>query len=133
MGGRIDQRDPARRLAQGAGPDLGETPVDPHGEEEIPGLPPAVELGNQIVERLHVVEGELAFGAELRDHGKRRPVLIAGFAHGPVATHLIEVTVERQHLAVETVERAQTEGAVSLQLANGDHAAIDTFHQRGRR
>ena len=56
----------------------------------------------------------------------------SGFAHAAVAKHLVEVTVERQHLSVETVEGAETEGAVSLQLANGDHAAIDAFHQRGR-
>ncbi len=107
-------------------------PVDAHGEEQIPGIPPAVELGGQIVERLHTVDDELALRAELRDHGKRHPGVIAGFAHGAVAKHLVEVPVERQHLSVEPVERAQTEGAVLLQLADGDHAAIDAFHQRGR-
>jgi hypothetical protein len=43
------------------------------------------------------------------------------------------VTIKGQHFSVETIEGAKTKGAVSLQLANRDHAAIDAFHQRGRR
>ena len=132
MRGRIDQGHASRRLAEGAGPNVGETPVDTHGEEQVPGIPPAIELGGQVGERLHAIDGELAFRVELRDHGKRRPGVVHGFAHAAVTKHLVEVTVERQHLAVETIKGAQTEGAMSLQLANGDHAAIDAFHQRSR-
>src|SRR5215207_6051703 len=107
-------------------------PVDTHGEEEIPGISPAVELGSQIVERLHMVEYELALRTELRDHSKRRPGIISGFAHRAVAQHLVEVAVERQHLSIQTIERAETEGAVLLQLTNGNDPSIDTFDQCGR-
>ena len=66
-----------------------------------------------------------------------RPRQTAPWRHrGPRAQcrrkHLVEVPVERQHLSVQPVERAQTEGAVLLQLGDGDHSAVDTFHQRGR-
>src|SRR5215212_6113139 len=66
------------------------------------------------------------------DHRKRRPGVVPGFAHAADARHLVEVAIEGQHFSVETIEGAETEGAVSLQLANGGHAAIDTFHQGGR-
>ena len=132
MCGRIDERDAARRLAEGAGPDVGEMPINAHGEEQIPGIPPAVELSGQIVERIHAVDGELALRVELRDHGERHPGVISGFAHDSIAEHLVEVAVERKHLSVEPIEGAETKGAMLLQLADGDDASVDAFHQRGR-
>src|SRR5215207_1948381 len=103
-------------------------PVDTHGEEEIPGIPLEVELGGEIVERFHMVEYELALRTELCDHGERRLGVIPGFAHCAVAQHLVEVAVERQHFSIQTIERAETEGAVLLQLTDGDDASIDAFH-----
>src|SRR5215216_3783849 len=85
MCGRIDERHAARRPTESASPDVSKMPVDAHGKKQVPGIPSAVELGAQIVERLHAVEGELAFRAELRDHGERHPGVIAGIAYGSIA------------------------------------------------
>ena len=84
-------------------------PVDAHAKKQVPGIPPAVELGAQIGERLHAVKGELAFRAELRDHGERHPGVIAGIAYGSIAEYPVEVAIERQHLSVQPVVSAKTE------------------------
>jgi len=46
-----------------------------------------------------------------------------------VGAHLEDLAVELDHLAVEPVERAQTEITVSLQLAHRHVAGRCTFHQ----
>jgi hypothetical protein len=42
------------------------------------------------------------------------------------------VTIERQHFSIQSIECAETEGAVLLQLTNGNDPSIDTFDQCGR-
>ena len=67
---------------------------------------------------------------ESRHHRERGPRLALDLAHLPVDVGPVEATVDRDHLAVEPVQRSQPEVAVLGQLGEREVALVSALQQR---
>jgi hypothetical protein len=90
----------------------------------------AVEGGRQLGQAATGDAIEGAVGEEVRDDGERRLRRVVDLVGDTVGAHLIEATVEHDHLAVEPRERSQAEVAVLPERADRHLALVDAFHQR---
>ena len=69
-------------------------------------------------------------GAKANDQRERRPLGVGDPADAAVDGGLEELAVERDHLPVAGLERAEAEVAVLLELAEGDVAVVGAVEQR---
>ena len=69
-------------------------------------------------------------GHEGRDHGERCAVVGGRHRHVTVGPHPVGDAIEHEQFAVEGVERAEPEVAVTQQLADRVVAVVDTVEQR---
>ena len=88
----------------------------------------------QQAEQLVVVERarhrEPDIGIEEDHQREGRPLLVRHPADGPVHRGLEELAVEGHHLAVARVQRAETEVAVPVKLAEADVAVVGAVEER---
>ena len=109
-----------------------EPAVDSHREKQVRRLAQAVEHAGQRGEAVDVHDVHRWRIAEPGDHRERRPQVVVDFTDLAIGTDPEHVTFEHDHLAVEILERAQSEVAVLADDADRHRPLVHTFHQRTR-
>ena len=131
VGDHLGQRPVGRALARHrAGADEREAAVEAQGAGGGPGGDQLVEAGQQLVvralgRRQPLVDRRLEAG----DDRERRPLPRADPVDPPVDVGAEELAVERDHLAVEVVQRAEAEVAVLGQLGEAEVAVVGALEQ----
>ena len=120
-------------LGHRAGTNHAEITGDPNGDDEIGTRQRLVDARFEP----GAVDGfghlETTVGVEPGDDGERGALIRIGDMRTAVPAQLIADAVEHQHLAVETIERAEAEVAVPQQLSDRYVAVVDAVEQRAHR
>ncbi len=113
--------------------DVCEAAVDPKGVDLVGRAQAAVELGHQLLPLDRVGELEAVGRLELDQAGERRPALGLDRVRDPLHVAAPELAVDRHHLAVDAVERAEAEVAVAGELGEADVALELAVEEGGER
>ena len=107
-----------------------ELAVDPHREEHVGGTALLVECVGEGAEVFDPVDRNAWRFAESGDHRERGALVVGDLADQPVGADPEHVTVEHDHLAVEILERAETEVTVLAHHADRHRTLVHALDQR---